>query len=65
MSTEAYGLLFFIGFIAFVLLAEIRRVHRLLDESIRAQHEAITRIPELERQVRTLTKFMDRCERNQ
>lgn len=65
MSTETLGLLACIGVGAFILLAEIRRVHRLLDESIRAHHHAIAKIPELESQVRKLTKFMDRCERDQ
>lgn len=65
MSLELIGLLVCIGFIAFILLAEIRRVHRLLDESIHAHHQAIAKIPELESQVRKLTKFMDRCERDQ
>lgn len=65
MSTSDFGLLACMGLLAFILLAEIRRVHRLLDESIRAHHTAIAKIPELESQVRKLTKFMDRCERDQ
>ena len=53
------GILLTIGVIAFVIFAEIRRVHRLLDESIQAHHKAISKIPELESQVRILTKRLD------
>lgn len=54
MTPAIWALLACIGIVAFVLLGEIRRVHRLLDESIRAHQHAIAKIPELEAQVRAL-----------
>lgn len=53
---EIWGVLIVVGFVAFALLGEIRRVQRALEESIRAHHHTISKIPELERQIRALEK---------
>ena len=59
MSAEAVGLLVCLGIIAAILFGELRRVQHALEESIRAHHQAITKIPELESQLRTLTKTVE------
>jgi TolA-binding protein len=63
MSLEAIGLLVCLGAVAFILLSEIRRVQRALEESVRADQHAIAKIPDLENQVRTLTKAVEHLQK--
>lgn len=63
MSTESIGLLACLALVAFLLLDEIRRTRRALEESIRAHQHAINKVPELESQVRKLSKIVERLEK--
>lgn len=53
------AILILVGVVSFVLLGEIRRTGRALEERIEAHHRAIGKISELEAQVRVLSKKVE------
>jgi len=54
MNLTSWGLLFCIGVVAFILLQAVRRVERQLAEAVKSQQHAISRIADLEKEVKGL-----------